>query len=98
MVRAEGTHQPGRHKHQFSLRNRELLQMEGVLNVDSFDNEEVVIETEGGGLIIRGEQLHIKELNLEAGSLQLTGLVHSMQYVGEGFARKGRGVLGKLFK
>lgn len=72
--------------------------MEGVVNVDSFDNEEVVVETDLGGLIVRGEQLHIKELNLESGTLQVTGIVHGLQYVGEGFARKGKGFLGKLFK
>lgn len=87
-----------RSKHQFSLRHRKTLAMEGVINVDSFDNEEVVIETDAGVLVIRGEDLHIKELNLETGTLQLTGLVHALQYMGEGFARKGRGVLGKLFK
>lgn len=87
-----------RRKHQFSLRNREVLAMEGVVNVDSFDNEEVVVETDAGALIVRGEQLHIKELNLEAGTLQLTGIVHGLHYMGESFTRKGKGVLGKLFK
>lgn len=99
MTEAGGAKQPApRRKHQLSLRNRESLQMDGVLNVESFDNEEVVVETDGGGLIVRGEELHIKELNLETGTLQLTGLVHSMEYVGESLARKGKGLLGKLFK
>lgn len=72
--------------------------MEGVLHVDSFDNEEVVIETDAGMLIVRGEQLHIKELNLETGTLQLTGTVDALVYADDGFAKKGKGLLGKLFK
>lgn len=72
--------------------------MEGVVNVDSFDNEEVVVETDAGILVIRGEQLHIKELNLESGTLQLTGQVDALEYMGDSFARRGKGVLGKLFK
>jgi len=56
-----------RRKHQLSLRNREALQVEGVINVESFDNQEVVVETDAGMLFVRGEDLHIKELNLETG-------------------------------
>src|SRR5690606_8848128 len=63
-----------RRKHQLSLQNREALHMEGVVQVESFDNQEVVVETDAGMLLVRGEDLHIKELNLETGALQLTGV------------------------
>lgn len=88
----------GRRRHNVSLRNRESLSLEGVTNVDSFDDEQVVVETDSGVLIVRGEQLHIKELNLEGGTLQLTGLVHALEYAGDSLAQKGRGLLGKLFR
>lgn len=87
-----------RRKHHVSLRNRESLGVEGVINVESFDNTEVVVETDAGVLFVRGEELHIKELNLETGMLQLTGHVHALEYAGDGLSKKGRGLLGKLFK
>lgn len=74
------------------------MTVEGVVHVDSFDDEEVVVETDAGVLIVRGEQLHMKELNLESGTLHLTGTVDGLQYAAEGFARKGKGFLGKLLK
>ena len=87
-----------RRKHQLSLRNREALQVEGVINVESFDNQEVVVETDAGMLFVRGEDLHIKELNLETGALGLTGFVHGLEYAGDSVAKKSKGLLGKLFK
>ena len=87
-----------RRKHQLSLRNREALQMEGVVNVESFDNQEVVVETDAGMLFVRGEDLHIKELNLETGALGLTGFVHGLEYAGDSVAKKGKGLLGRLFR
>lgn len=89
---------PARRKHALSLRHREALGVEGVLNVESFDDTEVVVETDAGVLFVRGEQLHIKELNLETGALQLTGQVHALEYAGDGPAKKARGLLGRLFK
>lgn len=91
-------HLPVRRKHHISLRNREHLGIEGVVNVESFDNAEVVVETDAGVLFVRGEELHIKELNLEAGTLQLTGHVDALEYAGDGLSKKSRGLLGKLFK
>ena len=95
---------PARRKHALSLRHREALGVEGVLNVESFDDTEVVVETDAGVLFVRGEQLHIKELNplagleLDPGPLQLTGQVHALEYAGDGPAKKARGLLGRLFK
>lgn len=91
-------HLPVRRKHNLSLRNREALGVEGVVNVESFDNTEIIVETDAGVLFVRGEELHIKELNLETGVLQVTGHVHALEYVGEALAKKGRGFLGRLFK
>lgn len=89
---------PARRKHYVSLRNRETLGVEGVVNVESFDNAEVIVETDAGVLFVRGEELHIKELNLETGVLQLTGHVQALEYAGDGLSKKGRGLLGRLFK
>ncbi|MBO8141135.1 MAG: sporulation protein YabP [Firmicutes bacterium] len=72
--------------------------MEGVVNVESFDDQEVVVETDAGMLFVRGENLHIKELNLETGALQVTGTVHGLEYAGDTIAKKGKGLLGRLFR
>lgn len=87
-------------KHQFTLKQRESLTVEGVVNVESFDDEQVHLETEQGMMTVRGDGIHIKELNLDGGSLQVQGFVRSIEYTGDGPRQKDRakGILGKLFK
>lgn len=84
--------------HQLVLRKREDLMLDGVLNVESFDENEVVVETVAGGLIVRGDDLHITQLNLDGGSMVIHGFVDLMQYTGETPGRKGRGMLSRIFK
>lgn len=91
---------PARRKvpHQLALKNRERLSVEGVLNVDSFDPREILLQIEGGVLTIRGEGLQIRELNVETAALVVEGQVRSLEYGGEGPAAKGRGLLARLFR
>lgn len=87
-----------RRRHQLALRQRESLAVEGVVNVDSFDDAEVVVETDAGVLLVRGQELHIKEVNLETGVLHLTGRIDALEYAGDELGKKSRGFFGKLFK
>ncbi|MGI6308088.1 MAG: sporulation protein YabP [Dethiobacteria bacterium] len=81
--------QPGRHR--LVIDNREKLEVSGVLNVDSFDDQEIILETEQGLLAMRGEELHIKHLNLEQGELHIEGFLLELAYSEERGWRKDRG-------
>jgi hypothetical protein len=41
------------------LENREKMSISGVIDVESFNDECIIVDTELGVLIIRGEDLHI---------------------------------------
>ncbi|HHV78569.1 MAG TPA: sporulation protein YabP [Firmicutes bacterium] len=66
--------------HQVTITNRELVSIKGVLQVDSFDDEEIVLDTEYGTLILKGEDLKIKQLDVQGGNFNVEGLVSSIQY------------------
>lgn len=85
-------------RHQLVLAERERLTIDGVVNVESFDDKEIVLETDLGGLLIQGEELYIKELNLEKGNLLVQGYVQSVEYLGDSLGKRGKGVLARLFK
>lgn len=85
-------------RQEVKMLNRKLLELSGVLNVESFDNEEFLLETEMGYLMIKGSNLHIKNLNLEQGLVAIEGLVNELAYVDGGSGSKSKGFLGKLFK
>ena len=80
--------QPGRHR--LVIDNRGKMDISGVLNVDSFDDQEIILETEQGLLAMRGEELHIKHLNLEQGELQIEGFLLELAYSEERSRRKDR--------
>ncbi|MGG1878669.1 sporulation protein YabP [Paenibacillus cisolokensis] len=85
-------------RHDLRMQNRKLLDITGVQNVESFDSEEFLLQTELGHLTIRGQDLHIKNLSLEEGLLTIEGLVHSLIYLNPGSQTKNKSLLGKLFK
>ncbi|MBE3584294.1 MAG: sporulation protein YabP [Limnochordaceae bacterium] len=87
-----------RPRHQLTLRNRESLAVEGVANVDSFDEEQVVLQTTDGVLLIRGQGLHIKEFNVEKATLTMDGLVSSLEYAEEPLEKKSKSLLSRLFR
>jgi len=85
--------------HEIVLINREVLQVSGVKDVESFDSEEFLLSTELGYLNIRGQNLHIKNLNLEQGIVSIEGLILDMGYLNDGYSsEKAKGFFGKLFK
>lgn len=82
--------------HQVTLIDRESMVVEGVINLGSFDEHEIIMETELGVLAVKGNELNIKNLNLEQGCIQIEGIVKSLVYE-EGNKNK-KGLLERLFK
>lgn len=87
--------------YQLILRNREMLQVNGVAEVESFDEKQVVAASKLGPLVVRGEGLHITQLNLEEGQLTMEGVINSFEYVEDKQAKiraRSKGVMSRLFK
>ena len=62
------------------LEDRARLSVTGVLDVDSFDDRQIVAKTVKGTLMMRGSDLHIDKLSLDTGDLVVTGLVTELGY------------------
>lgn len=86
-------------KHQnILLENRKKLIISGVLDVDSFNDEYVFIDTEMGFLMIRGHGLKIKKLSLENGECLVDGSISALEYTEEEKKDKRTPFWSKLFK
>lgn len=81
--------------HTLRLEERERLQVGGVTDVDSFDEETVKVSTTRGTLTVCGAGLHIEQLQLDTGDLRLAGRVDTLVYTSR---ETRRGKLGKLFR
>lgn len=66
--------------HHILLENRNRLAVSGVEEVESFDDNQIVMATCQGELIIRGENLHIEQLSLDGGELRVEGTVDALTY------------------
>lgn len=66
--------------HTVILEGREKLSISGVVDVQSFDEDQVLLETVRGMLVVRGQGLHVERLQLEAGELIVEGEVGSLEY------------------
>ncbi len=87
--------------HEVHITNRERVMVRGVLQVESFDDQEVVMDTDYGLLTVRGEDLKIKQLDVDDGSFSVEGLVHGFQYspsLGSKGRHKGKGLFERLFR
>lgn len=86
--------------HEVIMTGRNTLDVSGVIGVESFDSEEFLLQTECGYLGIRGNNLHIKSLNLEQGRVAIEGELYEMSYLDDGTPRseKAKGFFGRLFR
>ena len=66
--------------HKLFLQGRKQMELSGVKEVVSFDAKEVILNTQMGILLIRGEDLFVKRLTVEQGEVDLEGRIDSLIY------------------
>lgn len=66
--------------HKLIINNRKTSTVTGVLDVLSFDLNEILLETEQGMLMVKGSDLHVNRLTVEKGEVDLSGTIDSISY------------------
>lgn len=85
--------------HKVNLYNREKGTLTGILDVISFDENTIVLDTDMGLLTIRGKDLHVSRLTLEKGEIDIEGRTDSLVYSpNESYRKSGQSLLTRLFK
>ncbi len=80
------------------LENREKLSISGVLDVLSFDDQVVIVETELGLLTVKGENLRINKLSLDTSEVVVEGEIYNLAYSENDLEKKAGSFLNKIFK
>lgn len=84
--------------HNVIMESRKKMSVSGVEDVESFDEEEVVLLTQLGTMTVSGSGLHIQKLSVETGEIVVEGTVDSIVYSDtEKYKDKGS-LLSRLFK
>ena len=84
--------------HACRLENRSAASLTGVREVVSFDENQVVVDTDMGLVTIKGKELHVSRLTVEKGELEVDGQVDSLAYSSnEAYRKAGQSILTRLF-
>lgn len=86
--------------HKLSMVNRRTCCLSGVNDVLSFDIHEILLETEQGMLMIKGDDLHVSRLTLDKGEVDIDGKLDSFTYsdiAGSG-GQKAQSLISRLFR
>lgn len=83
--------------HNVVLKDRKVLELTGVKQIDSFDANEFLLETAQGWMIVQGKELTLGKLDTERGDVIIRGLIESMSYVTNKKGSKDS-MISKLFK
>lgn len=85
--------------HKLVLQNRSAANLSGIQDVVSFDENQVVLDTDMGLLTIKGKDLHVNRLTLEKGEVDIDGTVDSLVYSSNAtFRKSGQSLFSRLFK
>ena len=82
-------------RHTLMLDGRACAKLTGVTAVSCFNDREVVLETSEGEVALLGENLHIEQLNLDDGQLDVTGEIAGIEYSETAKKKERRGLFGR---
>lgn len=81
------------------LESRERLTITGVVDVLSFDDQIVIVETQLGLLTVKGSDLRINKLSIDSSEVVIEGEIYNLGYSEDVAGKKSSSsILGKIFK
>ncbi|MBQ3408164.1 MAG: sporulation protein YabP [Clostridia bacterium] len=80
------------------LESREKLNITGALDVLSFDDQLVIVQTHLGLLTVKGEDLRISKLNIDSEEVIVDGEISTMSYSDKSLDKKENSFFSKIFK
>lgn len=84
--------------HCVSINERKNIVISGVKKIDSFDDEEFLLETTMGFLLLKGSGLEIIKLDTFQGNVSIKGKINCLNYLDNNKKEKEESVFSKLFK
>lgn len=85
-------------EHSLILEHRRSLKITGVTDVLAYDEHIVQLRTVEHGLEIRGDGLHMKQLVLEQGIIEVEGVINSLEYQEQTGLRQGESFWKRLLR
>lgn len=84
--------------HELKMVDRNQIVLTGIIKIDSFDDEEFLMESTLGNILLKGANLEIIKIDTHDGNVKIKGTINSIAYIDEKHKNKEEGFLTKLFK
>ncbi len=84
--------------HNINIVERQSISISGITRIDSFDDEEFLLETSLGPLGIKGKDLEIIKLDTYEGTILIKGVINAFSYLDSNDSKKENKMLTRLFK
>ncbi len=78
-----------------NVKNRNKLTLNGVINVESFDEKYLSLSLEEGRVCVEGEELRIESLCRDNGEMEISGRINGVYYTEN---KKIKSRFSKLFE
>lgn len=84
--------------HELKISERREIFLTGIKKIDSFDNEEFLMESNMGIIHLKGTNLEIIKLDTHDGNVRIKGKITSFTYLDEEGKQDKESFFSKLFK
>jgi sporulation protein YabP len=86
------------YNHEITLNERKTLLVSGVKKIENFDEDEFLMETTMGFLLVKGESLELIKLDTISGDVSIKGKINALDYIEDNKTKESQGIFNRLFK
>ncbi|MBU3158856.1 sporulation protein YabP [Clostridium frigoris] len=80
------------------LENRRKLTINGVIEVINFNENQILLNTDVGTMMVKGQELKMNKLDVQNGDVIITGKVDSFVYTSDKSKIKKDSIISRLFR
>ncbi len=84
--------------HELKISDRREIFLSGIKKITSFDNEEFLMESNMGIILLKGSNLEILKLDTHDGNVKIKGKINSFTYLDGENKQDKESFFSKLFK
>jgi sporulation protein YabP len=85
-------------KSMLMLENRKRLTINGVIEVVNFNENQILLNTDVGTMVVKGQELKMNKLDVQNGDVIITGKVDSFVYTSDKVRAKKDSIISRLFR
>ena len=84
--------------HELKVVDRSIISISGISKIISFDDQEFLMESNMGNILLKGEKLEIVKLDTHDGNVKIKGKIISYAYIDNIKKQNNEIFISKLFK